>query len=178
MNQHSSLFLHVWISVLVQRFTLWINYMKQNFPIDFAISSLLQLKTSQTTTPVNWIHRNMLAYYMLADRQKLNLSAWCNTSATNLRSKHSALVIWSETWAEGESSSWQQVSLSALLLKTSDKNKNMQTNVPAPGILWRGAAGGRVPSGEPSVPGGRLYRGWPKLLLLQTPAPQCTKHTI
>lgn len=29
--------------------------------------------------------------------------------------------------------------------------------VPAPGILWTGAAGERVPSGEPGVPAGHLY---------------------
>lgn len=41
--------------------------------------------------------------------------------------------------------------------------------IPAPGILWREAAGGRVPSGGPSVPVGHLYRGWPKLSLPRKP---------
>lgn len=53
--------------------------------------------------------------------------------------------------------------------------KEQQLNTPAPGILWRGAAGGHVPSGEPNAPGGRLYRGWPKLWRPQKPAHQRTQ---
>ena len=55
--------------------------------------------------------------------------------------------------------------------------------VPEPGILWREAAGERVPSGEPSVPAGRLCRGWPKLSQPQKPTEwstqtHCKSHLV
>lgn len=50
----------------------------------------------------------------------------------------------------------------------------MQPLIPAPGILWREAAGGHAPSGEPSVPGGHLYRGWPKRSPLRKPTREQT----
>ncbi len=58
---------------------------------------------------------------------------------------------------------------------SSNKNIRMQTLIPEPGILWREAAGGRVPSGEPSVPDGHLYHGWPKLSLPQKPTQWSTQ---
>lgn len=66
--------------------------------------------------------------------------------------------------------SWQQQPSTACAPESERFISDGRTLIPAPGILWRAAADAHVPSGEPSAPAERLYRGWPRLSPPQKPA--------